>query len=153
MLNDAYAVNAAGHGVKWDFKLMGIKRVTGPSMCDKDAEQQLKALHRQGGANALNLYFTDLGDCGLLGFSTWPWQVGGGSRGLVCGAAHGVGWCWWCGRRAASRRWPRRAFPAQWRARPMHGTVQRLCAECASHVPLLPLALCRRKMLPRTMAS
>jgi hypothetical protein len=46
-MNDAYAVNAVKYGVKWEFKLMRIKRVTGPSMCDKGQEQALKKQHRQ----------------------------------------------------------------------------------------------------------
>lgn len=74
-LNDAYGTATAESNIKWEYKLMGIKRVVGPSMCDEANEIKMKKMHRQGKATDLNLYITDLSECGLLGFSSWPWDI------------------------------------------------------------------------------
>lgn len=74
VLNKAYGTTP-GSKV---FVLKDLVRVEAPpggSMCDKDVETAVKAAHRKGPAGALNLYIADLSDCGLLGYSTWPWDV------------------------------------------------------------------------------
>lgn len=77
VLNAAFGSSTTnGSPVRWVFALKApIARVkTADSMCDKDVEARIKKAARQGGAGSLNLYFTDLADCGLLGYSTWPWD-------------------------------------------------------------------------------
>lgn len=75
-LNRAYGTTP-GSPVRWVFALKnGIARVKagGGSMCDQKVEARIKK-SRQGGPGALNLYIADLSECGLLGFSTWPWDL------------------------------------------------------------------------------
>lgn len=74
-LNEAYATASDQAGLKWVFKPVEITRVTGPDMCDQGNESKMKAKLRKGGSNALNLYITDLSACGLLGYSSWPWDL------------------------------------------------------------------------------
>jgi len=74
VLNDAYST-PADSPVKWIFALEGLARVKAPGMCEKSVETSVKAANRKGGPGALNLYITDLSDCGVLGFSSWPWQA------------------------------------------------------------------------------
>ena len=76
VLNTAFGSSTTGSPVRWVFALKApIARVkTQDSMCDKDVEARIKKAARQGGPGSLNLYFTDLADCGLLGYSSWPWD-------------------------------------------------------------------------------
>ncbi len=74
-LNEAYATNAARSGVRWVFQVQSVERVVGPDMCDQGNEKQMKAKLRRGGRGALNLFVTDLSACGLLGYSSWPWDL------------------------------------------------------------------------------
>lgn len=74
-LNEAYASATAQSGIKITFKTMEITRVTGPDMCDQGNEAKMKAKLRKGGADTLNLFITDLSACGLLGYSSWPWDL------------------------------------------------------------------------------
>lgn len=74
-LNEAYGSATAASGIKYVFKTEAITRVTGPDMCDQGNEAKMKAKLRKGGANVLNLYITDLSACGLLGYSSWPWDL------------------------------------------------------------------------------
>jgi hypothetical protein len=74
-LNEAYATASDQAGLKWVFKPVEITRVTGPDMCDQGNEAKMKAKLRKGGSNTLNLYITDLSACGLLGYSSWPWDL------------------------------------------------------------------------------
>jgi hypothetical protein len=74
-LNDAYASATAGSGLKYTFDVKEITRVTGPDMCDQGNEAKMKQKLRKGAANTLNLYITDLSACGLLGYSSWPWDL------------------------------------------------------------------------------
>ncbi|KAI8469841.1 MAG: hypothetical protein J3K34DRAFT_393781 [Monoraphidium minutum] len=62
-------------GVQWDFDLQGITRIKAADMCDAGAEKAVKTANRKGGKGALNLYITDLSSCGLLGYSSWPWEL------------------------------------------------------------------------------
>jgi hypothetical protein len=55
--------------------VQGITRVKAGDMCDQKVERAVKAANRKGGKGALNLYITDLSSCGLLGYSTWPWEL------------------------------------------------------------------------------
>jgi hypothetical protein len=80
VLNAAYAAPAATEqaGVMLQFKVVNISRsTTSPDedMCDQKSEKKLKAELRTGGADALNLYITDLNPCGVYGWSTWPWDI------------------------------------------------------------------------------
>lgn len=74
-LNDAYATASSRSGIKWVFKVVNVTRRTGADMCDQLNEAKLKALMRKGDRNTLNLYITDLSACGLLGYSSWPWDL------------------------------------------------------------------------------
>lgn len=80
-LDDAYATAASASGIKYVFKVEEITRVTGPDMCDQGNEAKMKQKLRKGGSNTLNLYITDLSACGLLGYSSWPWDLS--KKGLV----------------------------------------------------------------------
>jgi hypothetical protein len=80
-LNEAYASASAESGIKYVFKAAEITRVSGPDMCDQGNEAKMKAKLRKGSAGTLNLYITDLSACGLLGYSSWPWDLA--SKGLV----------------------------------------------------------------------
>lgn len=80
-LNEAYATASDQAGMQWVFQVKEITRVTGPDMCDQGNEAKLKQQLRKGGSNALNLYITDLSACGLLGYSSWPWDLK--QKGLV----------------------------------------------------------------------
>jgi len=74
-LNKAYG-STPGSPVRWTFALKALSRVKGGGdMCDQKAEARLKGERRRGGPGALNLYFADLSECGLLGFSSWPWDM------------------------------------------------------------------------------
>ena len=55
--------------------MQSIATIKAGDMCDKEAEKAVKAANRKGGKGALNLYITDLSSCGLLGYSTWPWEL------------------------------------------------------------------------------
>jgi len=79
-LNAAYSKGSDKAGLRWYYQLMEIKRVTGPDMCDTANEAKMKAMHRKGGKGALNLFITDLSACGLLGYSTWPWDLAKGPK-------------------------------------------------------------------------
>lgn len=84
-LNQAYAtavlpdltVSDSGDqaGIQWKFDLQGITRLKAGDMCDSAAEKAIKKDNKQGTTTALNLYITDLSSCGLLGYSTWPWEL------------------------------------------------------------------------------
>lgn len=74
-LNEAYSTNSVAAGIKWVFKVVEVTRTKGPDMCDQENEAIMKAKLRKGGSNALNLYVTDLSACGLLGYSSWPWDL------------------------------------------------------------------------------
>jgi hypothetical protein len=85
-LNAAYATSFASDGsnlgssadnpgITWKFDLQSITRLKAGDMCDNVNEKAIKAANRKGGKGALNLYITDLGSCGLLGYSTWPWEL------------------------------------------------------------------------------
>jgi hypothetical protein len=84
-LNQAYAtavtpdgaVGVSGDlaGITWKFDLQSITRVKAGDMCDQAEERKIKAAQRKGPKGALNLYITDLSSCGLLGYSSWPWEL------------------------------------------------------------------------------
>jgi hypothetical protein len=80
VLNKAYGTTP-NSPVKWSFVLKALVRVKAPAgsgaagMCDQKIEAKVKKERRQGGPGALNLYIADLSDCGLLGFSSWPWDL------------------------------------------------------------------------------
>jgi hypothetical protein len=75
-LNKAYGASTPGSPVRWVFALKSLSRVKGGgNMCDQQVEARVKKERRQGGPGALNLYVADLSDCGLLGFSSWPWDL------------------------------------------------------------------------------
>lgn len=74
-LNEAYGTNSIAAGIKWVFKVVEVTRTKGPDMCDQQNEAIMKAKLRKGNKNALNLYITDLSACGLLGYSSWPWDL------------------------------------------------------------------------------
>lgn len=74
-LNAAYATASAASGITYNFKVEGITKVPGPDMCDQGNEAKMKQKLRKGGSNTLNLYITDLSACGLLGYSSWPWDL------------------------------------------------------------------------------
>eukprot|EP00879_Flechtneria_rotunda_P019854 GHRR01020868.1.p1 GENE.GHRR01020868.1~~GHRR01020868.1.p1 ORF type:complete len:317 (+),score=61.67 GHRR01020868.1:428-1378(+) len=74
-LNAAYGTNSGNAGIKWVFKVASITRTTGPDMCDQQNEAKMKTKLRKAGKNSLNLYITDLSACGLLGYSSWPWDL------------------------------------------------------------------------------
>jgi hypothetical protein len=85
-LNAAYATafssdgaslgtSADNPGITWKFDLQSIQTVNAGDMCDNANEKAIKAANRKGGKGALNLYITDLSSCGLLGYSTWPWEL------------------------------------------------------------------------------
>jgi len=73
---DGY-VSSSGQeaGITWRFDLQEVVTIKAGDMCDKGVETQLKSANRKGGKGALNLYITDLSNCGLLGYSTWPWEL------------------------------------------------------------------------------
>ncbi|GBF91949.1 zinc metalloprotease [Raphidocelis subcapitata] len=84
-LNEAYAtavtpdgaVSNSGDqaGINWRFDLQGITTIKAGDMCEPTNEKAIKMANRKGGKGALNLYITDLSACGLLGYSTWPWEL------------------------------------------------------------------------------
>jgi len=84
-LNQAYAtavtpdgnVGSSGEqsGLTWKFDLQSIQRIKAGDMCDQGEEKKIKAANRKGSKAALNLYITDLSSCGLLGYSSWPWEL------------------------------------------------------------------------------
>jgi hypothetical protein len=84
-MNKAYATAVTPDGVEgtsaarakitWNFSLVNITRIKAGDMCDSAVEKTVKAASRKGGRGALNLYITDLSACGLLGYSTWPWEL------------------------------------------------------------------------------
>ena len=84
-LNAAYATavtldgaeSTAGEqaGIQWKFDLQAVVTVKAGDMCDSGVEKAVKAANRKGGKGALNLYITDLSSCGLLGYSSWPWEL------------------------------------------------------------------------------
>eukprot|EP00882_Tetradesmus_deserticola_P016657 GHRQ01017798.1.p1 GENE.GHRQ01017798.1~~GHRQ01017798.1.p1 ORF type:complete len:199 (-),score=65.89 GHRQ01017798.1:233-829(-) len=74
-LNQAYATNAQAAGIQWVFQVQSVVKTTGPDMCDQQNEAAMKAKLRKGSRDALNLYVTDLSACGLLGYSSWPWDL------------------------------------------------------------------------------
>ncbi|KIZ01415.1 hypothetical protein MNEG_6544 [Monoraphidium neglectum] len=84
-MNKAYATAVTPDGVEgtsaarakitWNFSLQNITRIKAGDMCDSAVEKTVKAASRKGGRGALNLYITDLSACGLLGYSTWPWEL------------------------------------------------------------------------------
>ncbi|KAI8465192.1 MAG: hypothetical protein J3K34DRAFT_93552 [Monoraphidium minutum] len=84
-LNEAYATAvtpemtdstaAEQAGLRWAFELVEVVTVKAGDMCDAAVEKAVKAEHRKGGKGALNLYITDLSTCGLLGYSSWPWEL------------------------------------------------------------------------------
>ncbi len=84
-LNKAYAtavtpdgaVSNSGQeaGIAWKFDLQAVVTVKAGDMCDNGVEKGVKAANRKGGKGALNLYITDLTSCGLLGYSSWPWEL------------------------------------------------------------------------------
>jgi hypothetical protein len=80
-LNQAYATNAATAGIQWVFQVQSVVKTSGPDMCDQQNEANMKAKLRKGSRDALNLYITDLSACGLLGYSSWPWDLK--KKGLV----------------------------------------------------------------------
>lgn len=75
-LNEAYASASAESGLRFEFDVQSVTRTQGPDMCDQGNEAKVKQQLRKGAANALNLYITDLSACGLLGYSSWPWDLG-----------------------------------------------------------------------------
>ncbi|KAF6265820.1 hypothetical protein COO60DRAFT_763655 [Scenedesmus sp. NREL 46B-D3] len=81
-LNAAYNTSAQQAGVSWLYKLANITNTSvalGADMCNEQTDMQLKVRLRQGGATALNLYVTDMAQCGVLGAASWPWHVTDGS--------------------------------------------------------------------------
>jgi hypothetical protein len=77
-LNAAYNTSAQQAGVTWLYKLANVTDTSvalGADMCNEQTEVQLKRRLRQGGATALNLFVTDMSQCGVLGASTWPWDT------------------------------------------------------------------------------
>lgn len=74
-LNDAYSTSSEEARIKWVFKVSEVTRTVGPDLCDQANEAAIKAKLRKGGPGSLNLYITDLSACGLLGYSSWPWDV------------------------------------------------------------------------------
>lgn len=86
LMNSAYSSNTAQAGIKWDFKVMNVTYSGTPSdhdMCKSESEEQNKQQLRKGGRDSLNLYITDLSACGVLGYSTWPWDLDKHRNGLV----------------------------------------------------------------------
>ncbi|KIY94282.1 hypothetical protein MNEG_13680 [Monoraphidium neglectum] len=69
------STSAASAGIQWKFDLQSITTVKAGDMCDAAVEKTVKAANRKGGKGALNLYITDLSSCGLLGYSSWPWEL------------------------------------------------------------------------------
>jgi hypothetical protein len=81
-LNAAYNTSSHQAGVTWLYKLANITNTSvalGADMCNEQTDIALKKRLRQGDATALNLYVTDLSQCGVLGASTWPWEITGNS--------------------------------------------------------------------------
>jgi hypothetical protein len=79
-LNAAFNTSSQQAGVTWLYKLANITNtslVLGADMCNEQTEVALKKRLHQGAAIALNLYVTDMSQCGVLGASTWPWEVTG----------------------------------------------------------------------------
>jgi hypothetical protein len=74
-LNEAYATNSQAAGIQWVFQVQSVVKTSGPDMCDQQNEASMKAKLRKGSRDALNLYVTDLSACGLLGYSSWPWDL------------------------------------------------------------------------------
>jgi hypothetical protein len=74
-LNEAYATNSQAAGIQWIFQVQSVVKTSGPDMCDQQNEANMKAKLRKGSRDALNLYITDLSACGLLGYSSWPWDL------------------------------------------------------------------------------
>jgi pregnancy-associated plasma protein-A len=77
VLNEAFAgeTNAAASVTSLSFQLVSIDRTNNAQWYhvspDTAAETQMKTALRQGGKDALNMYFADIGD-GLLGWATFP---------------------------------------------------------------------------------
>lgn len=62
-------------GIRWLFDLQGIVRIKAGDLCDSAAEKAVKTANHKPGKTTLNLYITDLSSCGLLGYSSWPWEL------------------------------------------------------------------------------
>jgi hypothetical protein len=96
-LNAAYNTSSQQAGVTWIYRLTNITNtslVLGADMCNEQAEVAMKNRLRQGAATALNLYITDMSQCGVLGASTWPWEITGstsnGSSGPDNNSSRGI---------------------------------------------------------------
>jgi len=76
VLNEAYAGTTGGAATAFTFQLVAVDRTTNATWFNAGqgttAERQMKSALRKGGANALNIYSTNAGGGGLLGWATFP---------------------------------------------------------------------------------
>src|SRR5262245_45328741 len=75
VLNDSYAGSTGGAHTPFTFVNAGVDRTSNASWFtvtpSSSAETAMKTALRKGGADALNIYFANIGD-GLLGWATFP---------------------------------------------------------------------------------
>lgn len=89
VLNQAFGSATGGAGTSFQFVLAGIDRTTNATWytasIGTQAEREMKAALRLGGADALNFYTNNPGG-GLLGWATFPWsyQSQPSDDGVVC---------------------------------------------------------------------
>jgi hypothetical protein len=78
VLNDAYSGATGGAATAFQFQLVAVDRTTNATWFNagqgSTGEAQMKAALRKGGKDALNIYFTNAGGGGLLGWATFPWN-------------------------------------------------------------------------------
>jgi len=75
VLNAAYAGETGGANTRFSFQLMSVERVDNAAWFNVEpgtqAERDMKTTLRKGNAEALNMYFAEIGG-GLLGWATFP---------------------------------------------------------------------------------
>ena len=83
VLNDSYAGSTGGAHTPFTFVDAGIDRTSNGAWFtvtpDSTAERDMKMALRKGGADALNIYFANIGD-GLLGWATFPQDYTGAPK-------------------------------------------------------------------------